>query len=186
MFVNNIKDGIHFQSQIRLQLETLLSEKARLVHEKSALARENHFLKEIVEYHQLTMQDLLYLDEEIEEGREDNPIPNVSRIFTVSPSSNGSPAPEKSSSRSSAVAQEDLHAPPPVQTKSSQPETILVPDSAPAYLQRQTQAMFPDTIPAPVHLKAIGDVPKSKSLPTSNSPVSSPKTTKEQQNSSSS
>ncbi|XP_074358401.1 uncharacterized protein LOC141697761 isoform X2 [Apium graveolens] len=128
---------------VRLQLETLLSEKARLVHENSVLARENHFLREIVEYHQLTMQDLLYLEEGIEEGREDYPIPEVSRIFTVSQPSNGSPAPEKSSSRSSAVAQEDLHGPPPVQIKSSQPETLLVPDSAPAHLQRQTQADVP-------------------------------------------
>ncbi|CAN7077417.1 unnamed protein product [Brassica oleracea var. botrytis] len=41
---------------IRLQLETLLAEKARLVHENSIYARElreNRFLREIVEYHQL-------------------------------------------------------------------------------------------------------------------------------------
>lgn len=171
---------------IRLQLETLLSEKARLVHENSALARENHFLREIVEYHQLTMQDLVDFDEGIEEGTEDYLIPNVSKIFTVSSPSNGSPAPEKSSSRSSAVTQEDLHAPPPLRTKSSQPETIIVPDSAPSQLQTQTQAMFPDTAPVPVHLQAIGDVSKSKSLPSSNSPVFSPKTATEQQNYSSS
>lgn len=108
-----------FQSQIRVQLETLLSEKARLVHENSAFARENHHLREIVEYHQLTMQDLEYLDEEIDEVTESYPLPDVSRIFSVPPSSNGSPAPEKSSSRSSAVVEEDLLAPPPVQTKSS-------------------------------------------------------------------
>ncbi|KAL1816928.1 hypothetical protein DCAR_0521340 [Daucus carota subsp. sativus] len=104
---------------IRVQLETLLSEKARLVHENSAFARENHHLREIVEYHQLTMQDLEYLDEEIDEVTESYPLPDVSRIFSVPPSSNGSPAPEKSSSRSSAVVEEDLLAPPPVQTKSS-------------------------------------------------------------------
>ncbi|KAK1398112.1 Developmental and secondary metabolism regulator veA like [Heracleum sosnowskyi] len=136
---------------IRLQLEALLSEKARLIHENSALARENNFLRETVEYHQLTMQDLLDLDEEVEEGTEHYPKTDVSRVFNATPPSNRSPAPEKSSSRSSAVALEDLHAPPPVQTKSSQPDTILVPDSAPAQLQ--TQAMFPDTIPAPVDLQ---------------------------------
>ncbi|KAG8067753.1 hypothetical protein GUJ93_ZPchr0005g15881 [Zizania palustris] len=43
---------------IRLQLETLLAEKARLAHENSVYARENRFLREIVEYHQLTMQDV--------------------------------------------------------------------------------------------------------------------------------
>lgn len=47
---------------IRLQLETLLAEKARLAQENSVYARENHFLREIVEYHQLTMQDVVYLD----------------------------------------------------------------------------------------------------------------------------
>lgn len=52
---------------IRLQLETLLAEKARLGQENSVLTRENRFLREIVEYHQLTMQDVVYLDENSEE-----------------------------------------------------------------------------------------------------------------------
>lgn len=56
--------------QIRLQLETLLAEKARLAHENSVYARENRFLREIVEYHQLTMQDVIYVDEGIEEVTE--------------------------------------------------------------------------------------------------------------------
>ncbi|XP_047095708.1 uncharacterized protein LOC124708064 [Lolium rigidum] len=55
---------------IRLQLETLLAEKARLAHENSVYARENRFLREIVEYHQLTMQDVIYVDEGIEEVSE--------------------------------------------------------------------------------------------------------------------
>ncbi|GAB2300799.1 hypothetical protein Dimus_034834 [Dionaea muscipula] len=55
---------------IRLQLETLLAEKARLAHENSIYARENRFLREIVEYHQLTMQDLVDLDEGSEEAAE--------------------------------------------------------------------------------------------------------------------
>ncbi|KAF9595828.1 hypothetical protein IFM89_005314 [Coptis chinensis] len=59
---------------IRLQLETLLAEKARLAHENSIYARENRFLREIVEYHQLTMQDVVYLDEGIEEVTEVYPI----------------------------------------------------------------------------------------------------------------
>ncbi|XP_010529371.1 PREDICTED: uncharacterized protein LOC104806258 [Tarenaya hassleriana] len=58
---------------IRLQLETLLAEKARLAHENSIYARENRFLREIVEYHQLTMQDVVYIDEGIEEVAEVNP-----------------------------------------------------------------------------------------------------------------
>ncbi|XP_045823107.1 uncharacterized protein LOC123915879 [Trifolium pratense] len=59
---------------IRLQLETLLAEKARLAHENSVYARENRFLREVVEYHQLTMQDVIYLDENNEEVSEVNPL----------------------------------------------------------------------------------------------------------------
>ena len=63
-----------FLFQIRLQLETLLAEKARLAHENSVYARENRFLREIVEYHQLTMQDVVYLDEGTEQVTEVYPI----------------------------------------------------------------------------------------------------------------
>lgn len=52
---------------IRLQLESLLAEKARLAQENSVYARENRFLREVVEYHQLTMQDVVYIDEDNEE-----------------------------------------------------------------------------------------------------------------------
>ncbi|KAM7463872.1 hypothetical protein LguiA_031993 [Lonicera macranthoides] len=76
---------------IRLQLETLLAEKARLAHENSVYARENCVLREIVEYHQLTMQDVVYLDEGIEEVTEVYPIPAVSRNLSVSPPSPTSP-----------------------------------------------------------------------------------------------
>ncbi|KAK2644657.1 hypothetical protein Ddye_019852 [Dipteronia dyeriana] len=63
---------------IRLQLESLLAEKARLAHENSVYARENRFLREVVEYHQLTMQDVVYLDEGTEEVTEVYPIKVVS------------------------------------------------------------------------------------------------------------
>ncbi|KAL2488452.1 uncharacterized protein Fot_41744 [Forsythia ovata] len=59
---------------IRLQLETLLAEKARLAQENSVYARENRFLREIVEYHQLTMQDVVYFDEGSEEVTEVYPV----------------------------------------------------------------------------------------------------------------
>ncbi|KAE8731835.1 RING/U-box superfamily protein, putative isoform 1 [Hibiscus syriacus] len=55
---------------IRFQLESLLAEKARLAHENSIYARENRFLREVVEYHQLSMQDLMYLYEGVEEVTE--------------------------------------------------------------------------------------------------------------------
>ncbi|XP_073311804.1 uncharacterized protein [Primulina huaijiensis] len=78
---------------IRLQLETLLAEKARLARENSVYARENRFLREIVEYHQLTMQDVLYLDEGNEEFTEViSPIPMVYRTtLSISPPSPMSP-----------------------------------------------------------------------------------------------
>lgn len=60
--------------QIRLQLETLLAEKGRLASENEVYARENRFLREIVEYHQLTMQDVVYLDEGMEEVTELYPL----------------------------------------------------------------------------------------------------------------
>ncbi|CAL1373139.1 unnamed protein product [Linum trigynum] len=67
---------------IRLQLETLLAEKARLANENAFYARENCYLREIVEYHQLTMQDVVYLDESGEEVSEVDPISN---LMTMSP-----------------------------------------------------------------------------------------------------
>nr|XP_043636380.1 uncharacterized protein LOC122607470 [Erigeron canadensis] len=67
---------------IRLQLESLLAEKARLANENSIYARENRFLREIVEYHQLTMQDVVYLDEGIQEVTEVNP--GLSRTLSTS------------------------------------------------------------------------------------------------------
>ncbi|KAI5555900.1 hypothetical protein BDE02_19G116000 [Populus trichocarpa] len=68
---------------IRLQLETLLAEKARLAHENSVYARENRFLREVVEYHQLTMQDVVYLDEGTEEVTEVYPIKVVSNTPSI-------------------------------------------------------------------------------------------------------
>ncbi|XP_031495423.1 uncharacterized protein LOC116260992 isoform X2 [Nymphaea colorata] len=43
---------------VRLQLEALLAEKSRLANENANLTRENQCLHQLVEYHQLTMQDL--------------------------------------------------------------------------------------------------------------------------------
>ncbi|OIT27138.1 PREDICTED: uncharacterized protein LOC109214365 [Nicotiana attenuata] len=89
---------------IRLQLETLLAEKARLAHENSVYARENLILREIVEYHQLTMQDVVYLDEGIEEVTEVSSIPAVSRMLSASPPL--SPKSMHSPSRSSSLTKE--------------------------------------------------------------------------------
>ncbi|XP_062179474.1 uncharacterized protein LOC133884123 [Phragmites australis] len=69
-----LRDGNHDADEdlIRQQLETLLAEKARLAHENTVYARENRFLREIVEYHQLNMQDVVNLDDHIEEEDEED------------------------------------------------------------------------------------------------------------------
>uniref|UniRef100_A0A0E0A0S8 Uncharacterized protein n=1 Tax=Oryza glumipatula TaxID=40148 RepID=A0A0E0A0S8_9ORYZ len=61
-----LRDGKHDADEdlIRQQLETLLAEKARLANENTVYARENRFLREIVEFHQLNMQDVVDLDDE--------------------------------------------------------------------------------------------------------------------------
>ncbi|TYK06210.1 actin cytoskeleton-regulatory complex protein pan1 [Cucumis melo var. makuwa] len=99
---------------IRLQLETLLAEKARLAHENSIYARENRFLREIVEYHQLTMQDVVYLDEGMEEVTEVYPIstsPEITKTLSNSVS------PRSPTSPSSPMEVLPAVPPPPIQSK---------------------------------------------------------------------
>ncbi|XP_014515424.1 uncharacterized protein LOC106773227 [Vigna radiata var. radiata] len=87
---------------IRLQLETLLAEKGRLASENEVYARENRFLREIVEYHQLSMQDVVYFDEGMEEVSELYPIDttciSTPRVeFPMSPRSPLNPGSQKKS-----------------------------------------------------------------------------------------
>ncbi|KAK8504492.1 hypothetical protein V6N13_093163 [Hibiscus sabdariffa] len=74
---------------IRVQLESLLAEKARLAHENTIYARENRFLRNVVEYHQLSMRDVVYLDEGAEEDTEvESPVNlDYSKLFCESPRS---------------------------------------------------------------------------------------------------
>ncbi|KAH0930071.1 hypothetical protein HID58_015798 [Brassica napus] len=72
---------------VRLQLETLLAEKARLAHENSIYTRENFCLRGVVEYHQLTMQDVVHFDEKTEEVTEVYPV----NVTSVSSSSSSNP-----------------------------------------------------------------------------------------------
>ncbi|KAK9206690.1 hypothetical protein WN943_016969 [Citrus x changshan-huyou] len=53
---------------VRLQLEALLAEKSRLANENASLVRENQCLHQLVEYHQLTSQDLSASYEEFIQG----------------------------------------------------------------------------------------------------------------------
>lgn len=94
---------------IRLQLETLLAEKARLAHENFVYARENRFLREIVEYHQLTAQDDVYLDEGIEEVTENYPSTAGSKKLSLSPSTTfPATPPEGSPTKTNPIEQELL------------------------------------------------------------------------------
>ncbi|KAL1192770.1 hypothetical protein V5N11_030854 [Cardamine amara subsp. amara] len=72
---------------VRLQLETLLAEKARLAHENSIYTRENLYLRGVVEYHQLTMQDVVYFDEKTEEVTEVYDPINVTSMSSSSDNS---------------------------------------------------------------------------------------------------
>ncbi|XP_022728150.1 uncharacterized protein LOC111283795 [Durio zibethinus] len=53
---------------VRLQLEVLLAEKSRLANENANLVRENQCLHQLVEYHQMTSQDLSASYEEVIRG----------------------------------------------------------------------------------------------------------------------
>ncbi|KAF3436301.1 hypothetical protein FNV43_RR23393 [Rhamnella rubrinervis] len=53
---------------VRLQLEALLAEKSRLANENANLIRENQCLHQLVEYHQLTSQDLSASYEQVIQG----------------------------------------------------------------------------------------------------------------------
>ncbi|KAF8729606.1 hypothetical protein HU200_017554 [Digitaria exilis] len=53
---------------VRLQLEALLAEKSRLAQENANLTRENQSLTQLVEYHQLTSQDLDESYEDVMQG----------------------------------------------------------------------------------------------------------------------
>ncbi|KAM0915024.1 hypothetical protein ACQ4PT_011132 [Festuca glaucescens] len=68
-----LRDGNHDadEDMIRQQLETLLAEKARLANENTVYARENRFLREIVDLHQLNMQDVVSLQEDIIEEEDE-------------------------------------------------------------------------------------------------------------------
>jgi hypothetical protein len=73
-------------NQIRVQLETLLAEKSRLAQENSTYARENRFLREIVDFHQFTTQDVVSLDDgdmEDSEPEEDNDLICAQNVLPV-------------------------------------------------------------------------------------------------------
>ncbi|KAF8401673.1 hypothetical protein HHK36_012619 [Tetracentron sinense] len=53
---------------VRLQLEALLAEKSRLANENANLTRENQCLHQLVEYHQVTSQDLSASYEQVVRG----------------------------------------------------------------------------------------------------------------------
>jgi len=59
---------LHNLVQVRLQLEALLAEKSRLAQENANLTRENQSLMQLVEYHQLTSQDLDDSYEDVMQG----------------------------------------------------------------------------------------------------------------------
>lgn len=66
---------------MRLQLEALLAEKSRLANENANLTRENQCLHQLVEYHQLTSQDLSASYEQVIQGMYlDFSSPSVAKV----------------------------------------------------------------------------------------------------------
>lgn len=111
-----------------------MAEKARLAHENSIFARENRFLREIVEYHQLTMQDVVYLDEGNEEVTEVYPIsvspfPQMLFILPPSPTSPSSPSEILPPGASPPVTKEIFPIPAPSGETDIVPENDVPPSS---------------------------------------------------------
>lgn len=104
-----------------------MAEKARLAHENSIYARENRFLREIVEYHQLTMQDVVYLDEGSEEVTEVYPFTGMLSVSPPSPLS--PPSPYGATSQGSPVAKE-IFPVPSAQQETQESSEIEVPPSS--------------------------------------------------------
>ncbi|XP_008788047.3 uncharacterized protein LOC103705919 isoform X2 [Phoenix dactylifera] len=147
---------------IRLQLETLLTEKARLANENSLYARENRFLMEIVEYHQLTMQDVVYLDEGVEEVYQIPPHSSPSRsapefpspVLSITPS----PSPDPAF---------------PSSPKVSTPRTPTNPASAPKIIAK---AVTPDIQTSPLETSPEAEGPKQQEIiPSPSSTVEGPR-----------
>ncbi|PKA60290.1 hypothetical protein AXF42_Ash008349 [Apostasia shenzhenica] len=112
-------DSTQDDDLIRLQLETLLAEKGRLAHENSMYARENRFLREIVEFHQLTMQDVMYLEDAIDED-----VSEAGNIQISSPNSSLSASDVISPAISSPHSPSSLpDAPPSQNTDVAEPES---------------------------------------------------------------
>ncbi|KAK2981870.1 hypothetical protein RJ640_010387 [Escallonia rubra] len=166
---------------IRLQLETLLAEKARLAHENSVYARENRFLREIVEYHQLTMQDVVYLDEGIEEVTEVYPIPALSRMLSASPPSPASPrsSPETSPTRSPAVTKEASFIVPQQETADVPQNEAVLSSSCPVSTAEASTSVPQNEVPSSSSspastAEASTSVPHNEVPLGSSSPVSTP------------
>ncbi|KAK8548204.1 hypothetical protein V6N13_054990 [Hibiscus sabdariffa] len=99
---------------IRVQLESLLAEKARLAHENTIYARENRFLRDVVEYHQLSMRDVVYLDEGAEEDTEvESPVNlDYSKLLCESPTEVGELSPHSLASTSAKEEMMHISSPP--------------------------------------------------------------------------
>ncbi|KAK8364723.1 hypothetical protein V6Z12_A02G001200 [Gossypium hirsutum] len=134
---------------IRLQLETLLAEKGRLAHENSIYARENRFLREIIEYHQLSMQDVV-----------PSPSPSRPRIRSPSPSLSRprirSPSPSLSQPRirspSPSLSQPRIRSPSPSQPRIRSPSScrqqpMLTKEISPHLSQPAEEARCKETTP---------------------------------------
>ncbi|KAI5018940.1 hypothetical protein ZWY2020_043828 [Hordeum vulgare] len=157
---------------IRQQLETLLAEKARLANENTVYARENRFLREIVDLNQLNVvglqQDIIEEEEEEEEYEEEEDAVNPEEADHDTPATHGT-APSQSPSHHTDNV---LASTPP----SPRRRTDNVPVATPQSPSRRTHNV---AVPAPQSPLGRTDnvpaaAPQSPSCHTENPPVAAP------------
>ena len=135
-----------------------MAEKARLAHENSVYARENRFLREIVEYHQLTMQDVVYLDEGSEEVTEVYPF---TKMLSVSPPSPTSP----SDTTLSSLLEKEIYPVPDLPQETQEVSESDVPPNAgiPALKEEEEEEDTGSDAPQGAGLPALKEVEDARS-----------------------
>ena len=124
--------------QIRVQLETLLAEKSRLAQENSTYARENRFLREIVDFHQFTTHEVVSLDDgdmEDDDPEEDSNVMDAENMLLPVVEENSGDDEEQQMS--------------PVPSRPESPNLSLAEESSPKCSNSQSAADSPNIASEP-------------------------------------
>jgi len=120
-----------------VQLETLLAEKSRLAQENSTYARENRFLREIVDFHQFTTHEVVSLDDgdmEDDDPEEDSNVMDAENMLL--------PVVEENSG-------DDKEPISPVPSRPESPNLSLAEESSPKCSNSQSAADSPNIASEP-------------------------------------